>query len=350
MKALRLESPCDLRLVEIPVPSVGDCELLVRCGASTICTSDLNDMKGGAFGISLPVVMGHEGAGTVVSVGNAVEGFKEGDRVAAHPVHPCGRCADCRRGLGHLCPSMKHFGLNMQGTFAEYFTVRQDRARRIPDTLDFVTAALLEPVCVCLEALDRARVETGMSLLIVGDGFFGVLMARLAKRLRGVRTVISGRHGFRLGFAGGAVRVNTKEHADLKAALLAANEGCGYDAAILAVASAQSVDETVSLLRPRGRLVLFSALAGQTPVDLLPVHVKELAIIGACNDADKMNEAAALLSCPELSLGELVTQRFPLAGYREAFRLAEAAREESLKVAFTFEGDEIEREDSHDDA
>src|SRR5690606_9956854 len=105
----------------------------VRTAAATICTSDLQDIAHNPFGAALPLTMGHEGAGTVVAAGESVTGFAPGDRVATHPVHPCGQCDACHGGAAHLCRNMGHFGLNMPGTFAEYYLVRQDRARRLPD-------------------------------------------------------------------------------------------------------------------------------------------------------------------------------------------------------------------------
>ncbi|MBN1580693.1 MAG: alcohol dehydrogenase catalytic domain-containing protein, partial [Anaerolineae bacterium] len=126
MKALQFQAIGQVNLVEIDLPRIGEDELLIKTGATTICTSDLNDIRENPFGIELPVVLGHEGAGTVVAVGNRVSSFRVGDRVAAHPVHPCGQCHNCRRGWGHLCASMAHFGLNRPGTFAQYFPVRAD--------------------------------------------------------------------------------------------------------------------------------------------------------------------------------------------------------------------------------
>jgi threonine dehydrogenase-like Zn-dependent dehydrogenase len=102
MKALQLQALGQVNLLEIDRPGIADDELLIRTGATTICTSDLNDIRENRFGIELPVILGHEGAGTVVAVGSRVTGFAVGDRVAAHPVHPCGQCFNCRHGRAHL--------------------------------------------------------------------------------------------------------------------------------------------------------------------------------------------------------------------------------------------------------
>ncbi len=156
MRALQLQAIDRLVEVELPVPEPKADEVLVRTVATTICTSDLNDIAHNPFGIALPRVMGHEGAGVVAALGEGVSQFHVGDRVAAHPVIPCRTCENCRRGLGHLCSHLGHLGLDRDGTFAEFFCIRADRARRIPPAVEFAAAALLEPVAVCLEAV-RAR-------------------------------------------------------------------------------------------------------------------------------------------------------------------------------------------------
>lgn len=336
MKALRFEAIGRLELVEVERPRLRPDQLLVRTGAATICTSDLHDLEANPFDIDLPVILGHEGAGTVVEVGADVTGFQVGDRIAAHPVHPCRRCATCRSGLGHLCPEMDHFGLNLPGTFAEWFTVRADRARTIPDEVDFAVAALTEPVCVSLEAVRQANLPPGGSLLVIGDGPFGVLMTRLATK-QGVRVVIAGRHDDRLAFTPAARAVNLRGAADPAQALREASSGNGFDAVILAVTSRDAVSLALDVLRPKGRLVIFAPLPGETPVDLFKVLLRELEIVGSANDPGLMDEAIAALADPALALGDLVTHRFPLSDYRTAFALAANRRGGAMKIAFTFD-------------
>jgi threonine dehydrogenase-like Zn-dependent dehydrogenase len=331
-----LQAVGQLALVEAPLPAIRDDQLLIRTGAATICTSDLNDLRANPFHIPLPVILGHEGAGTVAAVGATVRGFQVGDPVAAHPVHPCGRCAICQDGLGHLCPHMEHFGLNLPGTLAEYFVVRADRARRLPAGTDFALAALAEPICVSLEALAQARPSAGQSLLILGDGPFGIMMARLAQALGLRRLVIAGHQPYRLGFARGAVAVNVAEAADPGGALRRAGGEGGYDAVILAVASEAALHTGLACLKPRGRLVVFASLHGPTPVDLFAVQMRELEIVGAVNDADRLDEAIRILAEGRPPLADLVTHRFDLADYEAAFELAAHGQHAAVKIAFVF--------------
>ena len=336
MKALMLKAIHQLELVEVPVPEIQPDELLIRTGATTICTSDVNDINENPFGIQLPVVIGHEGAGVVAALGSQVRGFHIGQRLATHPVHPCGSCQSCREGLGHLCLNMGHFGLNLPGTMAEYYRVRQDRVRPIPDTVSFPVAALTEPVCVCLEAMVQAKLLPGSSLLILGDGPFGILMCRLAGQFSLRRVVLAGQINYRLEFAHAAVRVNTHDTPHPVKSLMDANRGAGYDAAILAVGSRYALTDGIKCLKPRGRMVIFSALPGETPVDLFNVHLKELEIVGACSDLDMLDQAVHLLNDPSLALHELITHQFSIEAYRQAFYLAEKGKDRALKVALVF--------------
>jgi threonine dehydrogenase-like Zn-dependent dehydrogenase len=336
MKALCLQALRQVELIDVLVPQIAPDQLLIKTGAATICTSDIADIRENPFNIPLPVTIGHEAAGTVAAVGAAVSGFRVGDRVATSPVHPCGQCQPCRDGLSHLCLEMGHYGINMPGTMAEYYIVRQDRAVLLPESVSFALASLAEPVSVCLEALAQANLRPGANLLIVGDGPFGVLISRLAEALPLAKTVLAGRMAFRLSFAGKAITLNTEGQPDPARAILNINHDAGYDAAILAVSSAEAFATCLQCIRPKGRVVVFSALPGQTPVDLFTLHLKEMEIVGACNEQDRFGEAVKMLAEPALGIERLITHRFALEDFRQALQLAEFGREQAMKVTFTF--------------
>jgi threonine dehydrogenase-like Zn-dependent dehydrogenase len=238
--------------------------------------------------------------------------------------------------MGHLCEEMGHFGLNMPGAFAERYVVRQDRARRLPAEVPFAVAALFEPICVCLQALAQARLRAGDHLLILGDGPFGLLMARLAEEMDVGDLVIAGHRDFRLARAGAARTVNTTGAPDLAQTLLTAHGGRGYDAIVLATGRAP-IQAVLNCLRRKGRLVVFSAVPGATPLDLTALHIKELEIVGACNDEDRLDDALAYLTAHHAALGELVTHQLPVAHYREALDLAAHGHDRAIKVALTFD-------------
>jgi len=337
MRALQLRAIGRLDAVTLPVPAPVPGELLIRTVATTICTSDLNDMRENPFGMPLPRVLGHEGAGLVAAVGDGVTDFRIGDRVTAHPVIPCQQCPSCRRGLAHLCERMGHLALDRDGTFAEYFCHPARRVRRVPVGMDLAVAALMEPVAVCLEALARARVAAGETVLVVGDGPFGVIIARLAFHFQPRTVILVGRHDFRLAQVPGAICLHERHTDNMHEAIHRASGGQGVDAAILAVGTAEAVDLCLQSLHPRGRLAIFSAISQPAPVDLFLVHVKELELLGACNDEEALDEALACLADPHLHLDGIITHRLPFDRWEEAMALAIRGKDEALKVAITFE-------------
>jgi threonine dehydrogenase-like Zn-dependent dehydrogenase len=339
MRALQFQGIDRLVQVRVPVPEPKPDEVLIRTVRTTICTSDLNDIAHNPFGIRPPRVLGHEGAGLIAKAGSEAPSFNIGDRVAAHPVIPCRQCENCRRGLGHLCSDMGHLGLDRDGTFAEFFCMRADRVRRLPANVGFHFATLLEPLAVCLEAVQRGRVSDGDSVLVAGDGPFGLLIARLALRAGARPVIVVGRHEFRLLQVPEAVVINERTTPDVQNAIFKAAGRNGVDVAVMAVGSASALELSLASLRARGRAVVFSAVNGAPSVDWFRLHTQELEIMGACNDQDQIDAAVNLLADPALRLPSMVTHCVPFEQWSRAFDLARNGKDEALKVAITFPED-----------
>lgn len=333
MKALVLRSPGLLVMQDVPCPVPAKGELLIKTKAATICTSDLNDIKHNPFNIKLPIVMGHEGAGIVAEVGEGVEGFNVGDEVTAHPVIPCGSCVSCKRGLEHLCDNMGHLGFDRGGVFAEYFAIRHDRVRKKPVSLTFAQSSLMEPVCVCIEGIERANVREGCNVLIIGDGPFGILMSRICSLYKGTNVILVGRHQFRLNQGKNAVVINERNSTDVLKDIMEATGNAGIDSALLCVGTNQALDLAIESLRSRGTLSVFSAIANKASVNMFKVHVKELNIAGSCNDMGYLDKALAYLSDESLGLKDVITHEIPFDNFREAFELAEHGKDRALKVS-----------------
>ena len=324
MKAIQLKEPRKMVLTELPVPKPKSNEVLIKTKAATICTSDLHDIESNPFKIKLPNVLGHEGAGVIVECGENVKNFIPGMRVATHPVVPCGICEECRRGLEHLCSNMGHLGIDRLGTYAEYFIQREDRVRQIPDDMSFPLGSLLEPVANSLQAISRAGNIAFKKVLVVGDGPFGNIIARLAVKAGAAKVMVSGKHPYRLGMIPGVEIVSNviKNSVDI---------------AILAVSSAEAVRTCMSSLRKRGRLVVFSLVEDPLPIDLFNLHISELEIIGCCNDEFKIDESLACLRDPGLNLSEIITHQISFEKWEQAFFLAKDRHSDALKVSIVFD-------------
>jgi threonine dehydrogenase-like Zn-dependent dehydrogenase len=338
MKALVLESAGQLVMKKCLKPVPKDNEVLVKTKAATICTSDINDIKYNPFGIELPMIMGHEGAGIIEAVGEGVTDYFVGDEIAAHPVMPCGKCVSCRRGLNHLCDDMEHLGLNHGGVFAEYFTIRADRIRKKPTNISFAAATLMEPVCVCIEAVKRANVAEGSNTLIIGDGPFGVMIANIVKTLYPQnKIIISGKYDFRLNHAGNITKINiknAKSTQEVAEEIIRTTNGEGIDSAIICAGTTEALDTAIEVCRSRGTICVFSAIDGKAPVDMFKVHVKELNICGSCNDMDYLDDAVEILA--KSRIADVITHELPFDDYKKACELASGKKNETLKVSLTF--------------
>jgi len=335
MKAVVLEAPGTAKMVEIPVPVPGAGEILVRTKAATVCTSDIMDLKHGLFSDNLPMVMGHEAAGIVEAAADDVTDIKIGDEVAVHPVMPCYKCASCLRGLTHLCDDMGHLCFNRPGVFAEYFITRPDCVRIKPPEMSFPTASLMEPVCVCMEALTRGNVKKGDRILIAGDGPFGIMISKLCALKSPEQIIHTGFFDYRLKQAESQITktININHEPDLYKTVMELTDEEGIDCAILCVSAPEAVDLCMDVLRSRGTMVVFAALNGKTPVDLFRLHLKELNIAGCNNDENYMDEAIRLLTDPVLDFGSIITHEIPFADWEKAFETAEKEKESCLKVS-----------------
>jgi L-idonate 5-dehydrogenase len=186
----------DLRVVDVPMPSPGPGEVLIRLGAAGICGSDMHYYfhgRNGSFEIREPLVPGHEASGVVAGIGAGVTRVKAGDRIAINPSRPCGRCPGCREGRENLCANMRFLGSasvfpHMQGLFKEYFTMPQTQCVPVDTDVSLEEIAMSEPLSIALHSVNRAGPLLGRSVLITGSGTIGCMMV-LAARLAGASRI-----------------------------------------------------------------------------------------------------------------------------------------------------------------
>src|ERR1700757_4978767 len=187
----------DVRIETVPVPSIGPGEVLIRVAACGICGTDLKKIHTGSH--SAPRIFGHETAGTIAAVGEGVQGFVVGDRVMVFHHIPCGKCYYCRKKTFAQCPVYKKVGCTAGfepsgGGFAEYVRVMDWIVRRglvkIPDGVPFEQAAFVEPVNTCLKGVEALGLIEGETVLVIGQGPIGIILASLARRA-GARIIAS---------------------------------------------------------------------------------------------------------------------------------------------------------------
>ncbi len=337
MRAQVFYGPGDLRFENIPVPEPKTGEIVVRIEAALTCGTDVKVLRRGhpVMIPHVPTVFGHEFAGTVARVGRGVVSVSEGDRVVAANSAPCGACRFCRDGRHNLCEDL----LFVNGAYGEYIALppRLCAANvvRLGPSLPARRAAFAEPLACALSGVERGRVEAGMTVVIIGHGPLGCLLA-LSAGQRKARVVLVGKPGWRLDRVRGlgvAECVEVPGVHDLVDRLHEVTGGRGPEVVIDATGRPEVWERAVAAVGRGGTVVFFGGCAPGTTVavDTRRAHYEELSLVGAFHHTPALiRQAVALLESETLVPDGLLTHAMGLAQVREALGLME--RGEALKV------------------
>lgn len=180
----------DIQVREVAKPEIGAGEILVRVQYGGICGGDMSIYAGKHPRAKAPLVPGHEVIGRIEEIGSALRGdWKEGMRVVLYPVIACGHCAPCREGNNYVCETLRVVGIDRDGGFAEYVKVEPDKLIPIPDSIGDEEAAVIEPLAVCVHAVENSAFRAGDTALVIGGGPIGNLLAQVL-RASGAREVV----------------------------------------------------------------------------------------------------------------------------------------------------------------
>jgi len=331
---------------EVPVPEVGDQEVLIKVAACGVCGTDIKKIF--QRYVEPPQILGHELAGTVVAVGPGIKRFKPGDRVMSFHHIPCGTCFFCERRSFSQCKQYKTTGLTAGftpngGGFAEYVKAMPWVAERgivpLPDNVTFEEATFIEPINTIYKAVQKARVAPNENVLVAGCGPIGLQLLMVAK-LFGARLFTSDPMPERRAksLTLGAIESFDPSGGKLVEQVKARTEGRGVDAVLVAVAHPAVVEESLAAARPGGRIILFAANDPVTRIEFpaAAVGIDEKEILGSYSAAvDIQEDAAALVLQKKLPVMEIVTHRFPLDNIQEALELAARPTAQSLKILIT---------------
>lgn len=332
IKSVRFHAPHDLRLDEVAAREPGTGEARIRPLAAGLCGTDQHILHGD-FATAPPVVLGHEVAGVVEAIGDGVTGLREGDLVSVQPNAYCGMCRYCRAGREHLCSRLRAYGVHLDGGFSESMVVQASALYRLSDFTDPLIGCLAEPLACCLHGIDRARLHSGSTVLVIGAGLIGLMLTRLV-RLAGAGLIVVGepqqtRRAQAIEF--GADRALDSTTAEGEAAALVQSSGEGFDFVIDAVSSRGSLEQAVRMTARGGSVLIFGVAAPDTLGKLSPfeVYARELTILGSFINPYTHERAIDLL--PQMHLEKLQMNPFPLASYRQAFE-AQGSGTDSAKV------------------
>jgi L-iditol 2-dehydrogenase len=318
LRALLLTEYGKLGIADVPVPSIGADDVLVRVRACGICGSDVHGYTGESGRRIPPIVMGHEAAGVVEHVGAAVQDLAPGDRVTFDSTVSCGRCAFCRRGEMNLCDARMVLGVSCgdyrrHGAFAEFVSVPARIVYRLPDALAFEHAALIEAVSVAVHAV-RLRIPAGSDrVAVIGCGMIGLLIIQVLRH-EGCRTVVGvdvdeRRRALALK-AGASQTLDARPN--VVAALKDLTGGQGADHAYEVVGRSETVQTAVRAVRKGGTVTLVGNLAPIVDLPLQEVVTRELTLLGSCASSGEYPDCIELLASGAVDVGPLISVAAPL--------------------------------------
>jgi L-iditol 2-dehydrogenase len=334
MRAMLLSSGGHLAPADLPRPTAGPGELLLRLRGCGLCGSDI--AKLGDARARVPVVLGHEVVGDVFEVGEGTRGFAAGDRVvAAHHV-PCGECHYCRRGSESMCRAFKESNLD-PGGFAEFVRIPAANVRaatfRVPEHLSDEEASFVEPLACCLRAVERARVQPGDTAVVVGLGSIGCLFVQLVARAGG--TVIGAdQDPARVRLAGrfGAASAIPNEAMTL---VRQASDGRGADHVVITGGASAVLPWAIDAARDGGAIHYFAGGPGDAlPVALETLYHRELTITTTYSSSPAaLARAFWLIAAGKVDVEGLVSHRMPIERLAEGVDLMR--RRQAVKVYLT---------------
>jgi L-iditol 2-dehydrogenase len=341
----------DVRTETIAVPEIGRGEVLVRIDTCGICGTDLKKIHTGSH--VAPRVFGHEMAGTIAALGEGVRGFAVGDRVMAFHHIPCGHCFYCRKKTFAQCETYKKVGTTAGlgeaagGGFAQYIRVMDwivgDGVTpagliRVPDDIPFEQAAFIEPVNTCFKAIRLLELEPDDTVLVIGQGSIGVLLAALAKQT-GATVLTSDMYPERHAIAAQyGLDHPLDARGDVVAACKAVTEGRGADVALVAVGADALIATAMAAIRPGGRVMLFASTQhGTAAFDPAAVCMDEKTLMGSYSASVAIQQEGIDLvfegyRSGKLDLTKLISHRFGLDDAAEAIDLASHPKADSMKI------------------
>ena len=320
MKALVLREYGKLVFEEVPEPICTADEVLVAVKACGICGSDVHGLDGSTGRRRPPTIMGHEAAGVITAVGANTTGWKAGDRVTFDSTIYCGACEFCRRGQVNLCNARRVFGVSCEeyrqaGAFAEFVAVPQRVLCRLPESLPFEHAALVEPFTIAFHAAGRHRAALNDTALVVGCGMIGLALVQ-AIRLAGFGRIIAvdvAPEKLALAAKLGATETVNSSRGQALGEIVRLTRGLGADQAFEAVGVAPTVDLAIRSVRKGGAVVLVGNVAPKVELPLQVVVTRELSLYGACASAGEYGPCLDMMTRGAIDPKPLLSAVAPLA-------------------------------------
>ncbi|RLC96887.1 MAG: alcohol dehydrogenase [Chloroflexi bacterium] len=340
MKAAIVYGPRDVRVETVEDPSPRDDEILVKVRTCGICGTDAHTYKtGGTASPQKPVILGHEFSGEVAEVGRAIKGLKAGDRVLGTGYRNCGDCYWCRQGQPYRCPNPTVPGEGLPGAFAEYVIIPNPMLGmmlfHLPEGMDWEEAATVEPLAVACHAVRRARIQAGETVVVLGAGMIGQLVAQACRAAGASRIIVSEPSATRLAMAsklGADVAINPREKDPVEAVREATAQQMA-DVVFECSGAPAAFGQAGHMVRAYGRIMqvgMFEQDLQLSPELMSLMFQFRNVTLRGCG-GQRWDMALDLMRAGQVRTTDLITHRFPLNQVREAFN-AQLNSDDAIKV------------------
>jgi len=323
---------------DVPVPSYGPEECLVKVKYCGICGSEIHMYHGQLNVLARPpVILGHEWSGEVVEIGERVKGFATGDRVTCETAaETCGECVYCRSGEYNVCPERRAFGFAVDGAFTTYVHAKASLLHHLPEGVSYQDAALTEPMCVAYNAvIEKSRIRPGDTVVVIGPGAVGLFALQMAKIAGAGSVVVTGteRDRWRLRLAAGlgadhTVVVSRDDPSDL---LRSIGDGLGAHLVIDAAGVPPAIKQSLELVRRNGQVTKVGWSLKPVNLTMDEIVAKVVTYQGAFSHTWKTWEACLeLMRAGRIQTEPLISEVWPIARWRDAFEKLET--KQALKI------------------
>jgi 2-desacetyl-2-hydroxyethyl bacteriochlorophyllide A dehydrogenase len=320
LKAAVITAPDVIEIETIDDPTPGPHDVVVEVAATGLCGTDLLLLAG--HHAPLPVVPGHELAGTVVAVGREIRHLRAGDRVAIDPNVGCGHCRECRRGRANLCDSLEAIGISRPGGAAEYASLPGVCCAVLPESVDVMDATLVEPLSCAIRGYDVIRAQLAASALIVGAGTMGLLLLALGLRSGTARVDVAEPSAER------RERAVSLGCSAVAATIAELDRPGGWDVVIDATGSVPAIASALGVVAAGGTYLQFGVAHPAATVPLSPydVYRREITVTGSMAVLHSFGRALDLLTAGVIDPRFFNTDRVPLDRIVDAFAGVAAGR------------------------
>ncbi|WP_430790508.1 zinc-binding dehydrogenase [Virgibacillus flavescens] len=328
----------NLEVLEREEPLPGKNQVKIEVKYAGICGSDIHTYEG-HYKVGVPVTLGHEFSGIVVELGEAVTSFKLGDRVTSETTfYICGECEYCRAGDYNLCNHRKGLGTQQNGGFTKYLIAREESVHKLPENVDYQSAAMTEPLACTHHAVSKTEIKPEDIVVVIGPGPIGLFTAQIAKS-RGATVIVTGltNDQVRLDKAkelGVDYVVNTQEQ-DLTELINQLTDGYGADVVFECSGAVPAAKQGLDLLRKKGQYAQVGIFAkSEIPFDLEKIIQKEISIFGSRSQKPADWEPSLeLMNNGSVNAKAMVTHEFDITQWEAAYQAIKSG--EAIKVLLT---------------